>query len=76
MTVSLPEKEAKILALETPSAYEEIWRNGKRFMGLRVDLSKVPDRRVRELIEMSWRNSAPKHIVAAYDKRILQNEQC
>jgi hypothetical protein len=71
MTVSLPEKEAKILALETPNAYEEIWRNGKRFMGLRVDLSKVPDRRVRELIEMSWRYSAPKRIVAAYKKRIL-----
>lgn len=41
MTVSLAEKEGKALAAEDPEAYEEIWRNGKIFMGLRVDLSKV-----------------------------------
>jgi hypothetical protein len=72
MTVSLAEQEAKALAAANPDAYEEIWRNGKRFMGLRVDLSKVPARRVRELIETSWRHSAPKHIVAAYDQRTPQ----
>jgi hypothetical protein len=69
MTVSLAEKEAKALVAEHPDAYEEIWRNGKIFMGLRVDLSKVPARRVRALIEQSWRHSAPKRIVAAHDKR-------
>ena len=69
MTVSLAEKEAKAVVAEHPDAYEEIWRNGKIFMGLRVDLSKVPARRVRALIEQSWRHSAPKRIVAAYDKR-------
>jgi hypothetical protein len=69
MTVSLAEREAKALAAAHPNAYEEIWRNGKQFMGLRVDLSKVPARQVRELIETSWRHSAPKHIVAAYDQR-------
>ena len=72
MTVSLAKKEAKAVAAEHPDACEEIWRNGKIFMGLRVDLSKVPARRVRELIEQSWRHSAPKRIVAAYDKRTLQ----
>jgi hypothetical protein len=69
ITVSLAEKEANALAAEHPNAYEEIWRNRKIFMGLRVDLSKVPAQRVRELIEKSWRHSAPKRIVAAYDKR-------
>jgi hypothetical protein len=73
MTVSLPEKEAKAVAAEHPDAYyEEIWRNRKIFMGLRVDLSRVSDRRVHELVETSWRHRAPKHIVAAYDKRILK----
>src|SRR6185437_3584127 len=42
MTVSLAEKQAKLFAAEAPDSYEEIWRNGKIFMGLRVDLSKVP----------------------------------
>jgi hypothetical protein len=69
MTVSLAEKEAKAVAAEHPDAYEEIWRNRKIFMGPRVDLSKVPDRRVRKLIEKSWRHSAPKRVVAAYDER-------
>jgi hypothetical protein len=69
MTVSLAEKEAKAITAEHPDAYEEIWRNKKIFMGVRVDLSKVPVRRVRELIEKSWRYRAPKRIVAAYDKR-------
>ncbi len=41
MTVSLSEKEGKAVAAGHPDAYEEIWRNGKTFMGLRVDLSKV-----------------------------------
>jgi hypothetical protein len=69
MTFSLGEKEAKAVAAEHPGAYEEIWRQGKIFMGLRVELSKVPARLVRELIEKSWRHSAPKRIVAAYDKQ-------
>jgi|ERR1700678_3899406 hypothetical protein len=72
MTVSFAEKEAKAVVAEYPDAYEEIWRDRKIFMGLRVDLSKVPARRVRALIEQSWRHSAPKRIVAAYDKRTSQ----
>ncbi|HXR75765.1 MAG TPA: MmcQ/YjbR family DNA-binding protein [Bryobacteraceae bacterium] len=71
ITVSLAEKEAKAIAAERPDAYEEIWRNGTIFMGLRVDLSKISSRGLRELIEKSWRHSAPKRIAAAYNNRIL-----
>lgn len=60
MTVSLPEKEAKVLAANNPKACQEIWRNGKTFMGLRVDLSAVPADQVRDLIEMSWRHTAKR----------------
>lgn len=72
MTVSLPENDAKAIIAEQPDAYEEIWRNGKIFMGLRVNLSKISSRKVRELIERSWRHSAPKRIASAYEKRTLQ----
>jgi YjbR len=54
MTVSLSEEQAKAVAGEHPDAYEEIWRNGKIFKGLRVDLSKVPAHQVRALIDASW----------------------
>jgi hypothetical protein len=76
MTVSLAEKQAKAFAGEHPDAYEEIWRNGKIFMGLRVDLSKVPVRRLHELIEASWRHSAPPRVVAANDKHRPSNSAC
>lgn len=62
MTVSLPEKEAKALVAKNPKAYEEIWRNRKIFMGLRVDLAAISADEVRELIEMSWRHSAPASV--------------
>src|SRR6478735_9442619 len=62
MTVSLPESEARAFAAERPDAYEEIWRNGKMFLGLRVDLSKVSVHRVRELIESSWRRELPASV--------------
>jgi hypothetical protein len=58
MTVSLDEKDAKAFVAENPKAYEEIWRNQKVFLGLRVFLSEVPVHAVRELIEKSWRHTA------------------
>ena len=64
MTVSLPEKEGKAIAAEHPKAYQEIWRNGKTFMGLRVNLSAVSADRVRDLIERSWRHSVPARSTA------------
>src|ERR1700758_174249 len=57
MTVSPPEKEARAFAAKDPKAYEEIWRSGKTFMGIRVDLSAISADRVRDLIENSWRHS-------------------
>lgn len=59
MTVRLREDEAKAIVAGNPKAYEEIWRDRKTFMGLRVDLSAVAADRVRDLIERSWRHSAP-----------------
>jgi hypothetical protein len=59
MTVSLPEEEARAFVAKDPKAYEEIWRNRKTFMGLRVDLSAISADRVRDLIERSWRHSTP-----------------
>ena len=69
MTVSLDEKEAKAFVAENPQAYEEIWRDQKMFLGLRVFLSEVRVSTVRELIEKSWRHTAPKRLVAQYDER-------
>lgn len=67
MTVSLGEDEARAVINEQPDAYEEIRRDGRGFLGLRVDLSKVSAARVRKLIERSWRHAAPKRVVAAYE---------
>lgn len=66
ITVSLNEEQARAFTGEHPDACEEIWRNGTTFMGLRVNLSKVPASIVRELIQKSWLHSAPKRITQQY----------
>jgi hypothetical protein len=72
LTVSLAEEEAKAIAAAHPNAYEEIWRNRTTFMGLRVDMSQLGSRELRELIERSWRHSAPNRIVDEYNKRAVK----
>ena len=49
--------------------YEEVWRKGRIFVGLRVDLTKVTKQRMRELVEDAWRNRAPKRLIAEYNNR-------
>lgn len=67
--VCVGEAEARTAAADQPDVYEEVWRNGRIFVGLRVDLSRVTQQRMQELIEQAWRNRAPKRVVAEYDSR-------
>jgi hypothetical protein len=66
---SVASKEAKTAAADEPDTYEEVWRNGRFFVGLRVDLAEVTHERMRELVEHAWRNRAPKRLIAEYDSR-------
>lgn len=66
--LSVDEKQAKAAVAEDARVYEEVWRDGRIFVGVRVDLAKAPPERVRELVEEGWRNKAPKRLVAKYDK--------
>jgi hypothetical protein len=65
--VCVGQEEARTAAAREPDVYEEVWRNGRIFVGLRADLAKVTKERMRELIEHAWRNRAPKRLVAEYD---------
>jgi hypothetical protein len=67
--VCVGQAEAKTAAADQPDVYEEVWRDGRIFVGLRVDLAKVTKKRMQELIEHAWRNRAPKRLVAEYDSR-------
>lgn len=67
ITLSLGEPEARALDGMYPGHFEEIWRMGRTFAGIRVDLPREPPGLVRDLIERSWRHRAPKRLVAAYD---------
>lgn len=68
ITVSLGETEAKGLMAKNPEVFEAIWRMGKTFAGLRVNLEKVSAAQIRALIERSWRHRAPRRLVVAYEK--------
>jgi hypothetical protein len=67
--VCVGQEEAEAAAALEPDIYQEVWRNGRIFVGLRVDLGKVTENRMQELIEHAWRNRAPKRLVTAYDSR-------
>jgi hypothetical protein len=67
--VCVGQAEAEAAAADQPEVYEQVWRNGRIFVGLRVDLAGVPQERMQELIEHAWRNRAPKRLVAEHDSR-------
>jgi hypothetical protein len=67
--VCVGQEEARTAVANEPDIYQEVWRNGRIFVGLRVDLTKVTKKRMRDLIEHAWRNRAPKRLVAEYDSR-------
>lgn len=67
--VCVGQQEAETAAADGPDTYQEVWRSGRIFVGLRVDLSKVTKDRMRELIEHAWRNRTPKRLAAEYDRR-------
>ena len=70
---SISNEEAAAIVAEDPATYEEVWRPGatKSFVGVRVDLARVSEERVRELIERAWRTKAPMRMLAAYDAQRL-----
>ena len=67
--VCISQEEAEAASAEQPEVYQEVWRDGRIFVGLRVDLAKVTNQRMQELIEHAWRNRAPKRLVKEYDSR-------
>lgn len=67
--LNVDEPAAEAAAAEDPEACEVVWRNQRIFVGLRIDLERMSGARVQELVELAWRNKAPKRVVAAYDAR-------
>lgn len=65
--LGVDESQASAAVARDPDACEPVWRNERIFVGLRVDLARVTGAHVRELVELAWRNKAPKRVVAAYD---------
>jgi hypothetical protein len=59
---SISQDEAATAVVDDPATYEEVWRTAatKSFVGLRVDLAKVLEERIQELVEHAWRNKDPK----------------
>ena len=67
--VCVGQAEAKSAAAAQPDVYEEVWRDGRIFVGLRVDLARITQQRMQQLVEHAWRNRAPKRLVAEHDSR-------
>lgn len=68
--LGVDQAEPEVLAAQDPDTFAEVWRNGgKIFVGLRTDLSVITPDRFRDLLELAWRNKAPKRVIAAFDQR-------
>jgi len=63
------QQQATTAASTEPDIYQEVWRNGRIFVGSRIDLATVTQERMREVIERAWRNRAAQRLVAGYDSR-------
>jgi hypothetical protein len=61
MTVSLSEPEAEELLVDRPDVFAAVRRNGM-LLGVRVDLGRIGEAEVRQLIEHSWVHSAPRRL--------------
>lgn len=64
---SVAEAEAAAAIAAEPDVYAEVRRPDGTWVGLRADLTRIPEDRVRELVAHAWRHRAPKRLVAAYD---------
>ncbi|WP_446215083.1 hypothetical protein [Micromonospora sp. IBHARD004] len=69
--LSVSREEAAVAVADDPTVYEEVSRRSATmiFVGLRVDLAKISEQRLLELVEHAWRNKAPRRLVAAHDAR-------
>ena len=67
--VCVGQAEARAAAADRPDVFEVVWRNGRTFVGLRVDLAGVTEERMQELVEHAWRHRASRRMVAEYDSR-------
>lgn len=61
--VGVDEWEAGALVAGHHTLYEEVWHNEADFVGLRIDLVRAPEERLRELVTSAWRNKAPRDLV-------------
>jgi hypothetical protein len=66
--VAVDEYEAGALVAGQQDLYEEVWRSGSRFVGLRVDLCRIPEQRFQELVVSAWRNKAPAELRAQHHR--------
>ena len=61
--VGVDEWEAGALVAGHQTLYEEVWHNESDFVGLRIDLVRAPEERLRELVAAAWRNKAPEELL-------------
>lgn len=65
VVLAVDEFEAGALVAGHQELYEEVVRPDGTFIGVRVDLYRVPELRLRELIVAAWRNTAPADLLVS-----------
>jgi hypothetical protein len=71
VNVFVPEPEIRACVAEDPTTFRELWW-GKHLVGLTIELRSAPGDLVLELVTESWRQKAPKRLIAELDATQLE----
>jgi predicted DNA-binding protein (MmcQ/YjbR family) len=58
---------AKFVAEES-DVFEEVWQQKKHLIGVRLDIGTVSVKKIRHLVELSWRTKAPKKLIKSFEE--------
>ena len=52
---------------ENPDIFEEVWQSKKYLIGLKINIDKVSTKQLQQMVELAWRNKAPKKLVKEFE---------
>jgi hypothetical protein len=68
--ISLDKTNIHHFITDNPEVFKEVWQSGKYLVGIRFSIDHVSIDQLQNLIELAWRNKAPKKLVKKFETRI------
>jgi hypothetical protein len=66
--LSLDKPNIQKFVAENPGVFKEVWQTGKYLIGISFKLDSVWAEQLQQLVELSWKNKAPKKLVKEFGR--------